>query len=137
MDFRASNDQQFRQKLYQARSLPGAWGCYLIFEWVVIATYLAGITGLGIMTSKKVSSASDFFISDRKFGKTMRTFFTFGTGTNTDQAVTVASKTYSSGASGIWYQWLWLFATDLLILALRRRMRSVYSRLLSVVGAQV
>lgn len=127
MDFRASNDQHFRQKLYQARSLPGAWGFYLIFEWVVIATYLAGITGLGIMTSKKVSSSSDFFISDRKFGKTMLTFFTFGTGTNTDQAVTVASKTYSSGASGIWYQWLWLFATPIywILAPLFRRMRCV------------
>ena len=53
--------------------------------------------------------------------------FTFGTGTNTDQAVTVASKTYTSGASGIWYQWLWLFATPFywLLAPLFRRMRAV------------
>jgi Na+/proline symporter len=99
----------------------------LIFEWVVIGIYLVGITALGIMTSKKVSSSADFFISDRKFGKGMLTFFTFGTGTNTDQAVTVASKTYVSGASGIWYQWLWLFATPIywILAPLFRRMRCV------------
>lgn len=57
----------------------------------------------------------------------MMMFFTFGTGTNTDQAVTVAAKTYQSGASGIWYQWLWLFSTPFywLLSPLFRRMRAV------------
>lgn len=99
----------------------------MLIEWIVIAAYLLGITTIGIVASKKVSTASDFFISDRKFGKFMLTFFTFGTGTNTDQAVTVASKTYSVGASGIWYQWLWLFATPVywFLAPLFRRMRAV------------
>ncbi len=37
------------------------------------------------------------------------------------------SKTYVSGASGIWYQWLWLFATPFywLLAPLFRRMRAV------------
>ena len=53
--------------------------------------------------------------------------FTFGTGTSTDQAVTTVAKTYSVGASGIWYQWLWIFATPVywLLAPLFRRMRAV------------
>jgi len=39
----------------------------------------------------------------------------FGTGTASDQAVTVASATFRGGLSGIWYQWLWLFATPFLL----------------------
>ena len=99
----------------------------MVIDWLVIAVYLLGITAIGVYSSKKVSSSSNFFISDRKFGKWMMTFFTFGTGTNTDQAVSVASKTYVVGASGIWYQWLWLFATPFywLLAPLFRRMRAV------------
>ena len=99
----------------------------MVIDWLVIAVYLLGITAIGVYSSKKVSSSSNFFISDRKFGKWMMTFFTFGTGTNTDQAVSVASKTYVSGASGIWYQWLWLFSTPFywLLAPLFRRMRAV------------
>ena len=41
----------------------------------------------------------------------MMAFFMFGSGTHSDQAVSVAAKTYRAGASGIWYQWLWLFVT--------------------------
>ena len=99
----------------------------MFVDWLVIAVYLIAITVLGASAAKKVNSASDFFISDRKFGKLMMTLFTFGTGTNTDQAVSVASKTYTSGASGIWYQWLWLFSTPFywLLAPLFRRMRAV------------
>ena len=99
----------------------------MYFDWLVIAVYLFGITAIGVYTSKQVSSSSSFFISDRKFGKVMMTFFTFGTGTNTDQAVSVAAKTYTSGASGIWYQWLWLFVTPFywFLAPLFRRMRAV------------
>jgi Na+/proline symporter len=96
-------------------------------DWLVVFLYLAGVTGVGVWSAKKVRTASNFFISDRNFGKIMMMFFTFGTGTNTDQAVTVAAKTYQSGASGIWYQWLWLFATPFywLLAPLFRRMRAV------------
>ena len=51
----------------------------------------------------------------RRFGKWTLAMATFGTGTSSDQAVTVASKCYVSGASGIWYQWLFMFATPFLL----------------------
>jgi len=51
----------------------------------------------------------------------------FGSGTHSDQAVSVSAKTYSTGVSGIWYQWLWLFVTPFfwLIAPFFRRMRAV------------
>lgn len=99
----------------------------MIIDWLVIIVYLSILALIGVWSSKKIKTASSFFISERDFGKAMMTFFTFGTGTNTDQAVTVVSKSFVSGASGIWYQWLWLFATPFywLLAPLFRRMRAV------------
>ncbi len=99
----------------------------MLIDWLVIIVYLSSLVVIGVWSARKIKTASSFFISERNFGKTMMTFFNFGTGTNTDQAVTVVSKTFVSGASGIWYQWLWLFATPFywLLALLFRRMRAV------------
>jgi Na+/proline symporter len=98
-----------------------------LIDWVVIATYLLGITVIGSMAAKRVTSAASLFMGDRKFGKIMMVFFGFGSGTHSDQAVSVAAKTYKVGAAGIWYQWLWLFVTPFYwaITAVFRRMRAV------------
>ena len=98
-----------------------------MLDWVIVAAYLIGVTLLGTSAARRVKTSSNFFISDRQSGKLLMTFFSFGTGTNTDQAIGVASKTYTSGASGIWYQWLWLFSTPFywLLAPLFRRMRAV------------
>ena len=96
-------------------------------DWLVLIFYLAVIAVIGVSAAKRVRNAASFFIGDRKFGKVMMMFFTFGTGTHSDQAVSVSAKTYRSGASGIWYQWLWLFATPFywLLAPIFRRMRAV------------
>ena len=96
-------------------------------DWLVLVFYLMLITVIGVSAAKRVRNAASFFIGDRKFGKVMMMFFTFGTGTHSDQAVSVAAKTYRSGVSGIWYQWLWLFATPFywLLAPIFRRMRAV------------
>jgi len=98
-----------------------------LIDWLVIVIYLLVITFVGFWAVKKVRSSASFFIGDRKFGKVMMAFFMFGSGTHSDQAVSVAAKTYSVGASGIWYQWLWLFVTPFfwLIAPFFRRMRAV------------
>lgn len=98
-----------------------------IVDWIVIVAYLLGITLIGFWAVRKVRSSASYFIGDRKFGKIMMAFFMFGSGTHSDQAVSVASKTYQTGASGIWYQWLWLFVTPFfwLIAPFFRRMRAV------------
>ncbi len=96
-------------------------------DWAVIVVYLVGITAIGIWAVKKVKSSASFFIGDRKFGKWMMMFFMFGSGTHSDQAVSVAAKAFRVGASGIWYQWVWLFATPFYWIAapVFRRMRAV------------
>lgn len=96
-------------------------------DWLIILAYLLGITIIGLWAARKVRSAASFFMGDRRFGKWLMMFFMFGTGTHSDQAVIVASKTYRAGASGIWYQWQWLFSTPFfwLIAPIFRRMRAV------------
>jgi Na+/proline symporter len=82
-----------------------------IIDVVTIVVYLVGVTLLGIRMGKTVRDSQDFFVGGRRFGKLLAIFSVFGTGTHSDQAVSVVSKTYSSGMSGIWYQWLYLFVT--------------------------
>jgi len=96
-----------------------------IADIAVIILYLFGITGLGVWMARRVTSASDFFMP-RKFGKAMMITNAFGTGTASDQAVTVASATFRSGLSGIWWQWIWLPATPFywLIAPIMRRLRA-------------
>lgn len=98
-----------------------------LIDWLVIAAYLVVITLIGTWAVRKVKDSTSFFISDRKFGKLMMMFFNFGTGTHSDQAVGVAAKVYRSGASGVWYQLLWVFSTPFywLIAPMFRRMRAV------------
>jgi Na+/proline symporter len=98
-----------------------------LIDWIVIFVYLFGITFIGLWAVRKVHSSASFFMGDRKFGKIMMSFFMFGSGTHSDQAVSVAAKTYNTGASGIWYQWLWLFVTPFfwLVAPFFRRMRAL------------
>ena len=84
-------------------------------------------------SARLVKSPDDFFMGGRRFKKAFMLFFAFGAGTHSDQAVSVASKTYTSGLSGIWLQWIWLFATPFywLIAPVFRRMRALnHGRLL-------
>ena len=92
----------------------------------VIVLYLVGITAMGIWMARRVKQVSDFFMP-RRFGKGMMIMHAFGTGTASDQAVTVASATFRGGLSGIWYQWLWLFVTPFywLIAPIFRRFRAI------------
>jgi len=97
------------------------------WDWFTLGLYLVGITALGVWTARKVKDTADFFIGGRRFGKTFMVLFSFGAGTNGNQAVGVAAKTYTNGLSGIWYQWLWLFATPFywIIAPMFRRMRAL------------
>ncbi len=97
-----------------------------ITDFIVLILYFLGITAIGIFTSKKIKTVGDYFMP-RKFGKFSLMMHGFGTGTHSDQAVGVASKTFTSGLSGIWYQWLWLFVTPFywLIAPVLRRFRAI------------
>ena len=95
-------------------------------DFAVVALYLIGITTLGVWMTRRISGIQDYFMP-RKFGKGMMIMHAFGTGTASDQAVTVASATFRGGLSGIWYQWLWLFVTPFywLIAPIFRRFRAI------------
>ena len=98
-----------------------------IIDHVVIAIYLLGITWLGLRMGKQVHNLESFFQGGRRFGRIFMMMFNFGAGTHSDHAVGVSSKTYTNGLSGIWYQWLWLFATPFYwwIAPIVRRMRAL------------
>jgi Na+/proline symporter len=97
-----------------------------IADILVLALYFLAMAGIGVWSARKIKEAADFFMP-RRFGKAMMVMFGFGAGTHSDQAVGVASKSYSSGLSGIWYQWLWLPCTPFywLIAPVMRRFRAI------------
>ena len=96
------------------------------WDFTCLVLYLAIITWLGLRAARLVHTVRDFFMP-RRFGKAMMVMHSFGTGTHSDQAVSVASKTYTNGLSGIWYQWLWLFCTPFywLIAPFMKRFRAI------------
>ncbi|WP_169981064.1 sodium:solute symporter family protein [Tautonia rosea] len=95
-------------------------------DLIVLVAYLAGITALGVWMARRVRSIGDYFMP-RRFGKAMMTTFAFGTGTASDQAVSVAAETFRVGLAGIWWQWIWLPATPFywLIAPIMRRLRAI------------
>jgi len=97
-----------------------------IADILVLVFYLVGVTAIGIWAARKITTIGDFFMP-RRFGKAMMIMHSFGTGTHSDQAVSVASKTFTNGLSGIWYQWLWLPVTPFywLIAPIFRRFRAI------------
>ncbi|HUT29740.1 MAG TPA: sodium:solute symporter family protein [Sedimentisphaerales bacterium] len=92
----------------------------------VLVLYLIAMVAIGIWSARKIKDSADFFMP-RRFGKAMMIMFSFGTGTHSDQAVSVASKSFTNGLSGIWYQWLWLPVTPFywLIAPVFRRFRAI------------
>ena len=97
-----------------------------IADILVLVLYLVAVTIIGVWSARRIKNIADFFMP-RKFGKAMMITHAFGTGTHSDQAVSVASKSFTNGLSGIWYQWLWLFATPFywLIAPVMRRFRAI------------
>ena len=92
----------------------------------VLVLYLLAMAAIGFWSAGKIEKSQDFFMP-RRFGKAMMVMFGFGAGTHSDQAVGVASKSFSVGLSGIWYQWLWLPCTPFywLIAPVMRRFRAI------------
>ena len=96
-------------------------------DWLVLCAYLIGITILGTWSYKKVHDASDFFMGGRRFGKIFMMFFAFGAGTSSEHAISVSAGSFRNGLAGIWYQFLWLWATPFywIIAPVMRRMRAL------------
>ena len=78
-----------------------------IIDVTVIVIYLIGITIAGLWASRKARGLGGFFMGNRSFGKFFMLMHAFGTGTHTDQAVSVKppvvwtlSWVYSGGLPG-------------------------------------
>ncbi len=97
------------------------------WDWAALLAYIVGITLVGMWTAKRIHDTADFYMAGRKTNRLLMVFFSFGVGTSGNDAVGVSSRTYTDGMSGIWYQWLWLFATPFywIIAPFFRRMRAL------------
>jgi Na+/proline symporter len=94
---------------------------------VVIGAYFAVLTGIGVSTYSSIKNTGDFFMGGRRFGKLLMVGHALGTGTHTDQPVTVAGASYQIGLAGIWYQWVWMFSTPFfwVLAPIYRRLRYI------------
>lgn len=95
----------------------------------VIAAYLAVMFVIGLLCYRRVKTQKDLFLGGRRFGKFMMAFQSFGIGTHSEQVVAVVGQCYGLGLAGIWWQFMWLFATPIYWLShpLLRRMRMTTS----------
>ncbi len=98
-----------------------------LLDWIVLGGYFVLITTIGVWTYKKIKNSADFFMGNRRFGKVLMIAQAFGVGTHTDQPVSVSGASYTTGLAGIWYQWMWMFATPFfwIIAPIYRRLRYV------------
>lgn len=96
-------------------------------DWLVLTVYLIGVTGVGLWSATRVKTMADFFMGGRRFGKVFMMFFAFGAGTHSEQAVSVVAASWRAGLAGIWWQFLWLWATPFywVIAPIMRRMRAL------------
>ena len=97
-----------------------------VADIIVLVLYFVGISLMGLKVAQKIEGMGDFFMP-RKASSALMIMHAFGSGTHADQAVGVASKTYTNGLSGIWYQWCWLFPTPFYwpLAAVMRRFRAI------------
>lgn len=96
-------------------------------DWIVLAVYFLVILFIGLWSMRKVKDMADFFMGGRRFGAVSMMFFAFGAGTSSEQAVGVVAGTYRVGLAGIWWQFLWLWATPFywIVAPIMRRMRAL------------
>ncbi len=96
-------------------------------DWVVLALYFVVVVAIGLWSYNKVKDMSDFFMGGRRFGKVFMMFFAFGSGTSGEQAISVIAGTWRGGLVGIWWQFLWLWATPFywIVAPVMRRMRAL------------
>lgn len=103
------------------------WLGLSVADWIVLALYFVVILAIGIWSIRKVHDMADFFMGGRRFGKVFMMFFAFGAGTSSEQAISVVAGTWRVGLAGIWWQFLWLWATPFywIVAPILRRTRAL------------
>src|ERR671914_1102632 len=80
-------------------------------DWAVLGFYLIVITAIGLVVGYRVRQSGEYFLGGRRFGPWLMMGQSFGVGTHAEMPVALAGAVYTSGASGIWFQWKNLFIT--------------------------
>ena len=103
------------------------WLGLTLIDWIVILIFLFSIAILGILAYGRVHDRSDFFLGGRRFGKVFMIFFSFASGTSSDDAMPVMAGTWRTGLAGIWWALLWLWSTPFywIVAPVLRRMRAL------------
>src|ERR671915_689909 len=80
-------------------------------DTAVVILYFIIITAIGLIAGYRVRRSGEYFLADRRFGPWLMIGQSFGVGTHAEMPVALAGAVYTSGASGIWFQWKNLFIT--------------------------
>ena len=80
-------------------------------DYIVLIAYFLVMAGIGVASMLKIKKQEDFFLGGRGFGKILQTFAAFGAGTGSGDPINTARTTFTSGLSGIWSIFSWLFCT--------------------------
>jgi SSS family solute:Na+ symporter len=80
-------------------------------DYIVLIAYFVVMAGIGLVSMLKIRKQEDFFMGGRSFGKILQTFAAFGAGTGSGDPINTARTTFTSGLSGIWSIFSWLFCT--------------------------
>ncbi len=80
-------------------------------DYTVLVVYFLVMAGIGVLSMLKIKKQEDFFLGGRGFGKILQAFAAFGAGTGSYDPVATGRTTFTSGLSGIWVVFLWLFVT--------------------------
>lgn len=103
------------------------WLGLALVDWVIVLGFLAGMLVVGARLSRIVRNEDDFFMGGRRYGRVLMTFFSFASATSSEEAVSVTAGTWRAGLAGIWWAFLWLWATPVYWIAapVLRRMRAL------------
>jgi len=103
------------------------WLGLSVLDWVIVLAALLGIAAIGVAMSRQIHDRTDFFMGGRRFGKVFMVFFSFASGTSGDDAVSSTAGTWRAGLAGIWWTFLWLWATPFywIMAPIMRRMRAL------------
>jgi Na+/proline symporter len=83
----------------------------------VLVVYFGLVLYLGVfLGSKKTKTLGDFFVAGGRWGPLVSFVFIFASAIAGNEAVVVSGKAYTSGLSGVWYWWSFLFATPVYFL---------------------
>lgn len=98
-----------------------------IIDYIVLGAYFLVIAVIGFICMRGVKAQEDYFMGKRSFGKLIQTFAAFGAGTGAQEPIMVGRTTWTSGLTGIWSVFLWLFVTPFywIVGVWYRRMRHI------------